>query len=97
MTDGAVETAVMDLVAGAGSMMGQLSPGIGGGGPGASSVPGFDNSAMGKLAKPGGVKPTIDSLPDKVSAKKCQQMYSDVSVIEIRSSILGHKKCQQMH
>ena len=57
----------MDLVAGAGGMMGQLAVGISG--PGTAS-PGYD-SAMSKLTKLGS-KATIDSLPDKVKSCTCQ-------------------------
>ena len=55
----------MDVVAGAGGMFGQLAVGIAGGSPGGGTMPGLD-SAMAKLSKVPGVKPTIDSLPDKV-------------------------------
>ena len=55
----------MDAVAGAGGMFGQLAVGIAGGSPGGGTMPGLD-SAMAKLSKVSGVKPTIDSLPDKV-------------------------------
>ena len=55
----------MDLVAGAGGMFGQLAVGIAGGSPGGGAMPGLD-TAMSKLTKVAGVKPTIDSLPDKV-------------------------------
>ena len=46
-------------------MFGQVPVGMAGGSPGGGAMPGFD-SAMSKLAKQAGVKPTIDSLPDKV-------------------------------
>ena len=56
----------MDAVAGAGGMFGQLAVGIAGGVPdGGGTMPGFNN-AVNKLNKIG-QKPTIDSLPDKVS------------------------------
>ena len=55
----------MDVVAGAGGMFGQLAVGIAGGSPGNGTMPGLD-SAMAKLTKVAGAKPTIDSLPDKV-------------------------------
>ena len=48
-----------------GGMFGQVPVGMAGGSPGGGAMPGFD-SAMSKLTKQAGVKPTIDSLPDKV-------------------------------
>ena len=62
---GQFDSSGMEVMAGAGGMMGQLAVGIAGGVPGTSS-PGFESSAMSKLGKSAGVKPTIDSLPDKV-------------------------------
>ena len=55
----------MDVAAGVGGMFGQLAVGLAGGVPGA--VPGVDQ-AMSKMGKMG-VKPNIDSLPDKVTQK----------------------------
>ena len=46
-------------------MFGQVPVGMAGGSPGGGAMPGFD-SAMSKLTKQAGAKPTIDSLPDKV-------------------------------
>jgi len=51
-----------------GGMFGQVPVGMAGGSPGGGAMPGFD-SAMSKLAKQAGAKPTIDSLPDKVLRK----------------------------
>ena len=70
----------MDVMAGAGGgMMGQLAGGIAGVGPGAATN--FDSSAMAKIAKTGGVKPTIDSLPDKVR------------IIRLYSNLLNNRAC----
>ena len=57
-----------------GGMFGQVPVGMAGGSPGGGAMPGFD-SAMSKLAKQAGVKPTIDSLPDKV-----QFIYSEKAI-----------------
>ena len=54
----------MDMVAGAGGMFGQLAVGIAGGSPQAGG--GFDQMTN-KMTQKLGAKPTIDSLPDKVS------------------------------
>ena len=66
----------MDAVAGAGGAFGQLAVGIAGGigGSDAGTMPGFSNAAnkLGKI----GQKPTIDSLPDKVS-----QMYASNHIV----------------
>ena len=59
----------MDLVAGAGGIFGQLAVGLAGGLTDASAasqlMPNGIKMAGGKFG-PGGAKPTIDSLPDKV-------------------------------
>ena len=57
-----------------GGMFGQVPVGMAGGSPGGGAMPGFD-SAMSKLTKQAGVKPTIDSLPDKVQQKKYKKHF----------------------
>ena len=69
----------MDLVAGAGGMFGQLAVGIAGGSPGGGAMPGLD-TAMSKLTKVAGVKPTIDSLPDKVKVKSTTYLFVCLSL-----------------
>ena len=58
----------MDLVAGAGGIFGQLAVGLAGGLTDASAASQLMPNGIKMAGKfgPGGAKPTIDSLPDKV-------------------------------
>lgn len=87
----------MDLVAGAGGIFGQLAVGLAGGVVSEGLMPNGIRMANNKLGGPGGtagglagVKPTIDSLPDKV-------LLRIFSFLSHRSIVENSLVCKKWH